>query len=153
MSSLSCEAIVQVIMQSEEELFAEMKGCLGWTIVQFYRSVILAFTSTFVINPVYRQVILLPILLCFSIHDRDRMPFKNAYLNYLNVLASSCLVIVCACNIVPALSYIVDITATPGIFTVLKASGVVEMLLYAAVPLTFPAWKIWGGVQERRKNN
>ena len=121
----------------------EQYNSIGWTNVQYYRTFSLTFVTIFITNPVYRHLALLPILLTFVVHDRCRMPYKNTYLNYLNIMVSACLVLILGCNAIASMSYIVDITGTPYIFLALDVVDYAELILYAAAPGTFIAWKIW----------
>ena len=75
------ERLTQIILLNEEGLFKEDSDCIGWQIVQLYRTILLTLLTVFIINPVYRQLAFFPVLVLFNIHDRSRQPYKNGTLN------------------------------------------------------------------------
>ena len=117
---------------------------------QFYRTFLISVLTTFIVNPIYRQSAFLPVLVGFVLHDRFRKPYINGYLNTLQLFSSSCLLLVLGCNSLSAPSYMVDVSQIPSVFQVKKIISIVEMVVYASVPLTFPLWKIASLVMKKR---
>ena len=141
----------QTVLEGEEMLFKESGShTIGWQVVQFYRSFAITFLSTFMINPMYRQISYIVLLLVFVVHDRNRKPYKHKYLNLVQSLSSRSLVVVLSCNIIPAVSYLVNVRTVPYIYEAEKGLGVVELLVYAAVPLSLPVWKLKTFIENRR---
>ena len=77
------------------------------------------------------------------LHDRDRMPYKHSYMNLLQCLSSSCLVIISACNIPASMSVMTNSMSVPFMKTVVVALTYTEMVMYAIVPLSLLGWKVW----------
>ena len=117
---------------------------------QFYRTFVISVLTTFIINPVYRQAAFLLTLVLFVVHDRYRKPYKNSFLNTVQLFSSLCLLLVLGCNSLAAYSKMVTVTQIPLVFTAKEILHKVEMIVYACVPLTFPLWKIIIMVTARR---
>ena len=140
------------ILESEEWLFREIEGrSLGWQIVQLYRSFAITFLSIFIINPIYRQLTYAAIFLVFIVHDRNREPYKHPYLNLLQCLTCRCLLLVLLCNVIPAMSYLVNVQTIPSIYEVVRMLGMLELVIFAVVPLSLPIWKIKSYIDNRHK--
>ena len=132
------EGFTQKLLTSEEDLFVRDDQSLSWQVVQFYRTFTINIITIFVTNPLYRSIVFAPVLLIFLVHDGYRQPYKNIYLNQLQSLSSRCLLLVLTCNVVASASYMVDVTFIPGLDVVVGVLSVVEMMLYAVVPLSVP---------------
>ena len=143
---------IKEILLLEEELFQENERAVRWPVVQLFRNLLVPMLNTFILNPIYRSVILIPVFLIFVIHDSFRKPFKHIYLNYLQVLTSACLLLINACNVVPSVSIFFDVMVISGMGHILKALKYVELVLLAIVPLSLPAWKMLEKIKERRQN-
>ena len=144
------EEFAERVLQAEEELFSYQEKCFNWQTIQFYRTIAMNIVTIIITSPLYRFMALVPVLCVFSIHDRTRKPFKDAYLNRIQTLSSRCLLLVLLCNLVASLSFTADISMVDGVALVAKMSSIIEMILYAVVPLYFPFLKIWEIVMTRR---
>ena len=107
--------------------------------------------NAFVLNAIYRSVVLFLVFGFFIAHDARRMPFKHIYLNHLQLLTSVCLLFINACNVVPSISIFFDVMVISGMGHIMKALKYLELVLLAIVPLSLPAWKLWEKVKERRE--
>ncbi len=144
------EVFVQTILEVEEELFTQDEGAFGWQIVQFYRTLAMNIIVTLITNPVYLTLAFLPVLLVFVLHDREKRPFKDTYLNILQPLSSGCLLLLLGCNVVSSVSFIVDISMVPWMSHVVGILAIVEMLIHACVPLSLPLWMVYKFIQNKR---
>ena len=134
---------ISTILEMEEELFNTKKAFLRWPVLQLYRNFIVVILNTFILNPIYRTIFFIPVFGAFLHHDRDRMPYKHAYLNVLQCLSSGCLLIITACNIPASIVVMTNAMSVPFMGSVVKALQYVEMSTYAIVPLSLVGWKIW----------
>ena len=105
---------------------------------------------TFVINPVYRTLAFLPVLLGFVVHDIIRQPYKDSYLNTLQSLSSGCLVLVLGCNVVSSVSFMLDVTTIPLIYFAVDVLAIIEMILYGIVPVSLPLWLLYTLIKKKR---
>ena len=137
------------ILQLEEELFRQDDRAIRWPIIQLYRNLLVAVLNTFIINPIYRSVVLFPVFLIFAVHDSRRMPFRHIYLNYLQMLTSACLLIINACNILSSISIVFDVMVMASMGDIFKALKYLELVLLAIVPISLPVWKLWEKLKER----
>ena len=131
------------VLEGEELLFRETEGhSFGWTVVQFYRTFGIAALNTFIVNPVYRLMAYTALIMVFIVHDIIRKPYKDEYLNFLQALTSCSLVVIVLCNMIPAMSFLVDVRSVPSIQQVVNALEVVELIIYALVPLSLLMWHL-----------
>ena len=144
------ERCIKEILLLEEELFKENDRAIRWPIIQLYRNLLVAVLNTFILNTIYRRVVLLLVFGLFIVHDGRRMPFKHVYLNYLQVLTSVCLLFINACNVVPSFSMFFDVMVISGMEHIMKALKYLELVLLAIVPLSLPLWKLWEKIKEKR---
>ena len=144
------ENCIKEILQAEEELFKECNS-VPWVVIQLYRNMVVALVNTFILNPVYKSIIMSPLFHLFGIHDARRMPYKHVFLNYLQIFTSSCLLIINACNVLPSLSIVFNLMVVPAISDILRAAKFVEMLTLISVPLTLPLWMIWEKIKGKRE--
>ena len=70
--------------------------------------------AIFVTIPLYRLLIIAPLIIVFHIHDRHRKPYEHEVLNNVQALSSGCLVLVLLCNIVSSISYMSDYHISGG---------------------------------------
>ena len=139
------------VLEAEQELFREEDSAsLGWQIVQLYRTFLLNLLAIFLTNPVYRSLVFGATILVFIVHDRARQPYKSQYLNHVQSLSSRCLSLILLCNVIPSMSFMVDVTSTLHIFLVAKMSSILELVFYALVPLSLPVWKVCMFLENRR---
>ena len=134
------ERCIEEILEMEEELFLVDGNSFRWPVIQLYRNLLVVVVSTFILNPIYRSVVLLPIFLLFSLHDARRMPFQHIFLNYVQMLTSACLLIINACNVIPSFAVMFDVMAMSAMGDILKASRYFELVLLAIVPLSPLVW-------------
>ena len=139
---------IEEILQLEEELFKEEDRAIRWPIIQLYRNLIVAMLNTFVLNPIYRSLVLFPVFLIFTAHDARRMTYKHIYLDYFQMLTSACLLIINACNALPLMSIVFDVMVMSSMGDILRAVRYLELLLLTIVPLSLPAWKLWEKMNE-----
>ena len=59
------------------------------------------------------------------------------------------MLLVLGCNTLPAMSYMVRITATPYIFMAKKVVAYAEMVVYLFVVLALPVKKIWLKIRQK----
>ena len=144
------ERCIKEILLLEEGVFWEDDRAVRWPIIQLYRNLLVAVLNTFILNTIYRSVVLFPVFMLFGLHDARRMPFKDIYLNYLQMLTSACLLIINACNVVPSFSIVFDVMVVSAMGDILRALKYLELVLLAIVPLSLPAWKLWEKIQEKR---
>ena len=139
------------ILLMEEVLFQQNDHAVRWPIIQLYRNLLVAVLNTFILNSMYRSLVLLPVFLLFIVHDSFRKPFKHVYLNHLQILTSVCLQMINMCNVLPSMSIIFDVMVVWAMEDVLRASKYLELVLLAIVPLSLPVWKLWEKVQDRQE--
>ena len=94
----------------------------------------------------------LPIFVVFLLHDNRAMPYKNNYLNVLQILSTMSLLLLTGCNLVNAFSYMEDITDIPGMNNVVAIIGYMENVLLVGL---LPAWlvtcKVWTLFEKKRE--
>ena len=134
---------VEEILQMEENLFKEHEKYLRWPVVQLYRNFIVVIMNIFILNPIYRTVCFIPLFLFFLVHDRWRKPYKHPYLNLLQCLSSGCLLVVSVCNIPSSYAVMGESMNIPHMAVVVTVLQYVEMVVYAAVPLSMVSWKLF----------
>ena len=93
------EQCIIEILQLEDELFKENDRVVRWPIIQLYRNLLIVALNTFILNPIYKTVAVIPVFLAFAVHDCLRKPFKHVYLNNLQILTSVCLLIISVCYV------------------------------------------------------
>ena len=145
------ERCIKEILLMEEDLFQPNDRAIRWPVIQLYRNLLVAVLNTFILNTIYRTVVLFLVFGLFILHDARRMPFKHVYLNYLQVLTSVCLQFINACNVVPSISIFFDVMVISGMEHILTALKYFELVLLAIVPLSLPLWKLLEKIKEKRK--
>ena len=126
------------ILELEEELFsAESKG-IRWPVIQLYRMLVVVLIDTVVLNPVFKSLWFFIIFGVFYVHDRDKMPFKNHFLNNLQRLTSACLFVINICSNPSAFSSVGNISAVPHMDICLTFLRYFELCLYGVVILSLP---------------
>ena len=93
------EQCIIEILQLEDELFKENDRVVRWPIIQLYRNLLIVALNTFILNPIYKTVAVIPVFVAFIVHDCLRKPFKHVYLNNLQILTSVCLLIISVCYV------------------------------------------------------
>ena len=88
--------------------------------------------------------------LACNVYVRIMLFFQNEYLNHLQSLTSRCLLLVLMCNILPSISFMTDVSTIPNVFLVVRVLSVVELGLYAAVPLSLPVYKLWKFMKQKK---
>ena len=144
------ERCIDEILLLEEGLFSDDDRAVRWPVIQLYRNLLVVVLNTFILNPVYRSLALLPVFLFFSVHDARRMPFKHLYLNYLQMLTSTCLLIINVVNVLPSFSLMFDVMVISLMGDILRVLKYLELVLLAIVPLSLPAWKLWQKIKVKR---
>ena len=145
------EAFTSSVLEAETDLFVTNDGSFfGWQIIQLYRTLAMNFISIFITNPFYRSITFAPVLIGFTFHDVFRQPYKNSYLNKLQYSSTTCLLLVLSCNVVSSVSFMVDVTTIPLIFLVVNILSIIEMMLYAMVPLSLPVWTMYSYISNKR---
>ena len=132
----------QGILEMEEMLFRLDDRGLRWPVVQLYRNLLAVVLNTFVLNRFYMSISCSIVFVFFLLHDRNRMPYRHPYLNYLQTSTSAALLIVNACNTPSSISSNINIWAIPYMDTNAALLGYIEMLVFAFVPLSLLGWKI-----------
>ena len=96
----------------------------------------------------------LPIFVLFNIHDCRAMPYKNNYLNLLQILSTLSLLFIATCNLVNAFAYMADITGIPGITVVMDVLGYVENIItIALIPLWLIVLEIWKPSEKKKSKD
>ena len=144
------ERCIDEILLSEEELFRADDRGIRWSVVQLYRNLLVVVLNTFIINSIYRSVVLFPVFMLFGLHDALRKPFKHVYLNYLQILTSACLLMINACNNLASFSTSFDLMVVSAMGNVLRVLKYSELVILAIVPLSLPAWKLWETIRGKR---
>ena len=144
------ERCIDEILLLEEELFWNDDQSVRWPIIQLYRNLLVAALNTFIINTIYRSVLLFPVFLFLSIHDCLRKPFRHMYLNYLQMMTSACLLIINACNNLASFSVVFDLMVVSKMGFILTTLQYLELVLLFIVPLSLPAWKMWEVIRKKR---
>ena len=133
----------EAILDMEEELFNTDESLFRWPVLQLYRNFLIVLLKTFILNPIYRTISFIPVFSAFMLHDCKRMPYKHAYLNHLQWLSSSCLLVVDVCNIPASMSVMTNSMSVLLMEAVVLALQYVEMLMHAIVPSSLVGWKLW----------
>ena len=144
------EEFAKRVFQVEEDLFVEDRNSLGWQVVQFYRTIIINIITIVIPIPYYRLLALAPVLIAFSIHDRYRQPYKSVFLNNLQSLSSQSLLVILLCNVTASISIISDISTVDFVDLVVNVCGIIEIVLYMALPLYLPVYKVWNFYKDRK---
>ena len=63
------ERCIEEILEMEEELFSVDDNAFRWPLVQLYRNLLVVVVQTFMLNTIYRSVVLAPIFMLFGLHD------------------------------------------------------------------------------------
>ena len=121
--------------------------------MQLYRNFTVVVLNTYILNPIYRTVVFIPVFGLFLYHDRHRKPYKHPYLNALQCLSSGCLLVVAACNIPPSIIVMTNAMSIPLMKNVVMVLQYVEMLTYGVVPVSLIGWEIWERWLSPNKNN
>ena len=77
------------------------------------------------------------------------MPFKCNALNWLHILSTIPLGLLSICNILPAVSYMTDISGIPNMEVVIDVMRYMEMTLLIALP---PVWLLVWKMSEKFDN-
>ena len=144
------ELCIKEILQLEEEVFKEDDRSIRWPVIQLYRNLLVAVLNIFVLNTIYRSMVLFPVFLIFALHDCIRMPFKHIYLNYLQILTSASLLVINTCNNLASMSIVFDLMIVSGMPGVLRGLQYTEIVVVVMVPSSLIAFKLWEILKERR---
>ena len=121
--------------------------------IQLYRNLLIVLMNTFILNPLYRVISLIPVFLIFVIHDKHESPYKHPYLNILQVLSSSCLLVLTVCNIPPSMSFATQLDVIPFMNIVVPLLKYTELALYIVMPGSLILWKIKGWWSAKKRMN
>ena len=132
----------EAVLNREEEVFEVNNGTLRWPVVQLYRNFLVVVLTTFVVNPIYRSIAFVPVFMSFCLHDRSRAPYKHTYLNTLQCLSSSCLLLIVASNLPGAMSVMTKSMSVPHMKSIVMVLQYVEITTYALMPLSLVLWKL-----------
>ena len=146
------ELCTKEILLLEEELFNDDGRGIRWPVIQLYRNLLVAVLNNFVLNPIYRSMAFIPVFLFFALQDRHRMPFKNMFLNYLQIFTSASLLIINTCNTPASISKVFDLMAVSGMTEVIRALKYVEFVTLAMVPMSLIVWKLWQFILTKRQS-
>ena len=89
----------------------------------------------------------------FIVHDASRKPYKDNYLNFLQSFSSRLLLLVLICNGISSVSFVLDVTKVHFVFDAVEILSVMELILYALVPMSLPLWKVWIIISKKRNTN
>ena len=128
----------------EEEVFSTEGSFIRWPILQLYRNFVVVILNTFILNPVYKIILFIPVFAVFLFHDCKHMPYKHLYLNILQCLSSGCLLIIAVCNIPTSMTLLTNALSVPLMGSVVMAAQYAEMSTYVVVPMSLVVWKVWG---------
>ena len=134
---------IRAILQMEDDLFKPNKTWFPWPTVQLYRNFLVVILSSLILNPIYRSISFIPLFLLFLRHDCARMPYKHPFLNQLQSLSSSCLLVISACNFPASIIIMTNAMAVPFMGHVIWALQYLEIAIYGVVPLSLVAWTLW----------
>ena len=137
----------------EEDLFKTDDSLLRWPVCQLYRNFTVVILTTFILNPIYRIIAFVPVFALFIIHDYKRMPYKHPYLNIQQLLSSTCLIVIVACNFPPSMTLMTNALSVPLMESVITALQHIELMIYAILPISLLVWKLWNKYEERKNNH
>ena len=80
------------------------------------------------------------------------MPYKNLYLNYLQILSSVSLLIINACNVPASFSFVFDLMVVSGIEDVSKGLQYIEYTVLSVVPSSLVVWKLQEIIPTKRQS-
>ena len=131
------------ILNMEEGIFNDNDCLLRWPVVQCYRNLLIVVLNIFILNPILKSLLLIPVLIIFITHDFLRLPYKHNYLNLLQVLSSASLLVINGCNIPASFSVAFDLTTVPVMENALPALIYIELVMVSIVPLSLIGWMLW----------
>ena len=123
------------ISKMEEDVMKPSEETFSWKTLKLYRHLVIVIIRTFIINPVYRSITFLPLLIIILLQDKYTHPYKSRYLNILQVSSSTCLLLVLGCN--TDFSFLAESFGilVPYMDTVVKVLTYMEVTLYVLMPL------------------
>ena len=138
------ELYIRHVMFNEETLFKfDRRYPVRWPVIQLYRNLLIVFAKIFILNPFYRCLFYVVLLLVFFTHDVQRKPYKNSQLNRSQMLSSSLLILFTLCNIPASISSIGDVVEVPGMIKFIHRLKIVEIFLLAALPVSVVGFIVW----------
>ena len=97
----------------------------------------------FILTPIYRSLAFGSVFLMFVAHDWYKMPYKHPYLNILQLLSSTMLLLVTLCNNPSCISYMGNVMSIPHTATVIAALQSTETAMYLMLPCSLLVWMVW----------
>ncbi|XP_057301430.1 uncharacterized protein LOC130635923 [Hydractinia symbiolongicarpus] len=91
------------------------KGFIDWETVVLVRRIIITGLCVCIINPVLRMLVMLPVLFSFFLHHLYTKPFRSKFLNHMETISMSLLLLFNAMNLFWAFYYINDLTGMPDV--------------------------------------
>lgn len=106
---------------------------INWEVTILFRRFVLTALCVYIINPVSRMLILLPILLMFILHHLYILPFCTPLLNRMETVSLSLLLYLGVADLFWAINYMNDLTKMPAHQVISVALSWTEDII-----LTFP---------------
>ena len=139
----------QNILENEESLFHSDFHFVRWPVFQLYRNLVVVVINIFVLNPFYRCSVYVLVFLVFFTQDVYAMPYKHPFLNRLQMLSSSFLLLFTVSNIPASISFMGDIMAVPDMDNALDGLKYLQILMVGLIPFSLVGWKGWEFYKER----
>lgn len=106
-------------------------GFIDWETIVLVRRIIITGLCVYIINPVLRMLIMLPVLFSFFLHHLYTKPFRSKFLNHMETTSMSLLLLFNAMDLFWAFYYINDLTGMPDVIMI----GIVLAWIEDIVPL------------------
>lgn len=90
------------------------KNGINWEVVILFRRIIVTALCIYIVNPVIRMMILLPILFSFILHHLYVLPFCSQFLNRVETASLSLLLFFNVSDLFWAINYMNDLTQIPA---------------------------------------
>lgn len=107
-------------------------GQINWESVVIVRRLLIAVICNFVINPVARMMLTIPLLLSYLVHHLYVSPYRSKFLNHLETISLSFLLIINVENLFFAFLYMNDQSSVPGINAITSICVWIQNIILAA---------------------
>ncbi|XP_057293749.1 uncharacterized protein LOC130622314 [Hydractinia symbiolongicarpus] len=107
-------------------------GQINWESVVIVRRLLIAVICNFVMNPVARMMLTIPLLLSYLVHHLYVSPYRSKFLNHLETISLSFLLIINVENLFFAFVYMNDQSSVPGINAITKVCVWIQHIILTA---------------------
>ncbi|XP_057315396.1 uncharacterized protein LOC130656536 [Hydractinia symbiolongicarpus] len=112
-------------------------GQINWESVVIVRRLLIAAICNFVMNPVARMMLTIPLLLFYLVHHLYVSPYRSKFLNHLETISLSFLLIINVENLFFAFLYMNDQSSVPGINAITNICVWINYIILTAPLLIF----------------